>query len=324
MGAIFPNNARPVSPILQDRIIGYFQGEDEFIAGRVLPKVPTSESTGTIISIDSRDTHGDVMNTLIRGARSGYYRPAGPRFGTLTWNCEEFGIEAQVDDRQAKNAQVSDDLAMLESRLRLRDLKIWQERRTAALLFNTSVFTQSVTLAGGDLWTAATSDPIDDIATAVETVENSIGRKPNTIIFGRAPARALTRNAAILSYMPSDTNRNYLAEPGVSALMRDLFDLNTFVGKAVYNSANPGQAAATLTAIWGNMVWIGYLDGAGVASAGNSVSVDANAAIQVVEEDIVSEEYREERVRATIYRHRHCVDEVVTSAISGYTINTPT
>lgn len=325
MGALYPltSTIRPVNPVLQGRVIGYFNSDDSYIADQVLPKIGGVGKTGTIMNVGRASGFGDVTDNLLRHYKSRYHRNAGPTIGNATWNCEEYGDEALVDLRQLADADVGIDLEFLESQVAIENLRIWRERRAASLLFNTTTFTQNVTLAGNDQWSSALSDPMDDIDVAVRTVYASIGKAPNTFISGFLPGRTIRKNASVLSFRPTNTDRNMLTDEQFREILKSMFGIdNVFVGNAHYNTANQAQTVA-LSPVWGDMVWIGYMDYGtpGTTLGSSKAAVGPSAAVQLVAEDLTSEEYEAPEVRSKVLRHRHEMDELVTSAISGYIIN---
>lgn len=325
MGVLFPTGStiRPVSPVLQGRVIGYFNADDDYIAEKVLPSLGGVGKTGTIMNVASASGFGDPSDNLLRGYKSKYHRNIGPQLGSTTWSCEEYGDEAAVDLGMLEDCDDAIDLKMIESQVALENLRVWRERRAADLLFNTSTFTNNVTLSGGNQFSASTSDPVAVFDTGIRTVKAASGKTPNTMVLGWLPFRTVLKNASLLSYMPTTDNRNMLTPTALSAMLKDLFGIeNVFVGKAHYNTAYQGQTAS-LSPIWGDMIWLGFMDYAdpGVRVNAGSAAVSATAALRLIQTDLTSEEYADDTHRATIVRHRQKEDELVTSAVSGYIIN---
>ncbi len=325
MGAIFPTSAqiRPVNPVLQSRLRGFFNADDSYIAEDVFPTLSNVAKTGTIMDIALASGFGDISDSLVRAAKSRYHRSLGPQLGTATWNCEEYGDEAQIDLQQLEDADIPIDLEALESKVAIENVRIWQERRAADLLFNTTTFSNNVTLAAATQFSDPNSDPIGVIDTAVNTVFGLIGKDPNTVIVGRQPWRTMLKSASFLSFRPSNEDRNMLTKEQLRGMLKGYFGVeHLHIGTAQRNTAALGQTVV-LAPIWGDMIWIGYMDygNPGVAITDKEVKVDASAALRFLQTDLVSEEYEEPQTRSKVQRHRHIMDEVVVSANSAYIVN---
>lgn len=325
MGVLFPTSStiRPVSPVLQGLLLGFFNEDESYIADKVFPTLNGVEKTGTLTNVAKASGFGDVTDSLLRGYKSKYHRNLGPQLGSATWNCEEYGDESLVDLQMLADANVGMDLEFVESQVALENVRVWKERRAADLLFNTTTFTQNVTLAGADKWSTSTADPMDDFDTGVQTIHTAIGKRPNTAIFGYQAIHTALKSPALLSYRPTTDDRNMLTLEQIQGMLKTFFRIdNVFVGDAFYNTANQGQTAS-LSPIWGDMVWIGYMDYSRPAAqlGANKAAFRASAAMRFVQQDLTSEEYEDPSVRSKVIRHREIQDELVTNASSAYIIN---
>lgn len=324
MSNIFPTSStlQAVSPVLQNLVVSYANSQADYIAARVLPTVPTEgEESGTIHTVGRASTFGDVSAQLLRGYKSGYHRILGPQLSTLTFLCEEFGDETVLDMRQVQTALESRgsaiDLEALSSQIAIDNLLIAQERRAAALLFNTSTFS-TTSLSGTSQWSASTGDPTANINARVKAVQGAIGKRPNTVILGRDPYYTLLENPALIARAPDNTARQVLEDADLRAYFRKFGLTNFFAGLTIYNSANQGQTF-TGAAIWGDYVWIGYMDydTPAVAVGRNVFQGSSSAAARFVHTELSSEEYDDNPIRSHVIRHRQVLDEVVLSAASA-------
>lgn len=321
MGALYPTSAtlRPVNPILQSSLVAWSNAQSAYIADKVLPPIKTDEKTGTIITVGRASTFGDSSDALVRTSRSGYSRGAGVRLSSTTYAVQEYGREALVDKQMIDDAQDPIKLKELESYGALTDLLIRRELRVSAMLFNSSTFT-TTTLAGATQWSAGTGDPIGDIDNACNAVQDRVGMKPNCIVFGLAALRAMRKSAAILSYMANDKDRQMVTDPGLRAMLASYFGFQIIeFGQAMYNTAN-SAATVSLSAVWGDYVWVGVVSGDGVPSSSGDISVNPTAAAQIVQESLVSEEYDDNPNRSVVIRHRELRDELVIDSAGGQLI----
>ena len=324
--AQFPTaaQARPVDPVLRGRLTGAYNSMDSYIADRVLPKISGVAKTGTLLTISRASTFGDGSDNLARASGGEYHRHKGAQMGTDTWQTKEYGDEVAIDLGDIQDMAELGDLKYIQSQVCLENLKIWQERRMAALLFDTGVFTTN-TLIGGNKWSASTSDPVANLVTAARAVRLS-GKKANTVVIGSEALFTAQRNAALAAFANYNTDRNFMPMDALQAIFSKICggDVEIFVGDALYNTANPGQTAV-IGDIWGDALWLGYLNRDSEAGAatngGQDVTTDASAAVLLVQDDLISEEYDLPSHNSVVVRHRHKVAEKVTNAVAGYIIN---
>lgn len=101
------------------------------------------------------------------------------------------------------------------------------------------------------------SDPILDINTGINNVEDSTGYRPNSIILSRSAWRHLRNHDDIISrvFGQQTTGNGRVVKP---ANIADLFELErVLVGGAYYNTADRNQSAS-LSALWGDHVLVYY------------------------------------------------------------------
>lgn len=106
-------------------------------------------------------------------------------------------------------------------------------------------------------------DPIAFIDVHKETVAKAIGRRPNSILFGRPGFRGYRSNPNVLKHIYGTTQLapSQLITP---VMVKEQLELdNVFVAEPMYNTAGEGQNPL-LDYIWGNLCVLFYLDpGAG-------------------------------------------------------------
>ena len=313
---------RPVDPVLKGRLIGAYNSLDSYIADKVLPTITGVAKTGTLVTVGRASTYGDIEDDLSRASGGEYHQEKGAQLGSTTWSCKEYGTEVRIDLGDIDDFAEIGNLKFLQSQAALENLKIWQERRFAALLSPTNF--ASVTLVGGDKWSASTSNPVANLVTAAKAVRAG-GRKANTVVMGSDAYTTASTNAALASFANVNTDRNFLSIEALQSIFSRICGgpVEVFVADALANSANPGQTAS-LADIWSDMIWIGYLnrESAGTpTNRGMDVTTDASAAVLLVQQDLISEEYDDPAHNSVVVRHIHKVAEKVTNAAAGYIIN---
>jgi hypothetical protein len=264
-----------------------------------------------------------------RSPGSGYQRDNW-EFDKFPYAVAEFGKEEPLDDGQLA---IYGDIVDAEriSSDRAEDAVLGEyERDVAAAVYNTGVWT------GSDLTTGITNewddfsnaDPIGDVNAAREKVSLGSGLEANALIINRLQLRNLLQCEQIVDRI------KYTQTPTAQMIrnaLADLFDLpHILVAGGFKNTANQGQDAA-ISRIWSNeyamvgrvaesddprepcigrtFIWPG--DGPSAPGDGGTLAV-------------IMEEYREEKVRGTIYRARNNRDLVIMYAQAGHLLSNVT
>ncbi len=315
---------RTVNPVLQGLLLGYVNADQNLIGSKVLRPISTGgESTGTIYTISRGDQFGDPTDSLEWALGASPHMSVGFGTSTATYRCKLFADKAEIARKAISRSDIPADLKALHLGTIAQNLVLAQERRIASAFFNASTFTQNTTLAGATQWTQATSNPVGDIFTGINTVEAATGRTPNTIIFGRLAWQSFQTNPSVLNFLATNKDRQIMSNDEASALLMQRFDglRNVYVGKGRYRSSNPNQAL-TLADVWGDFVWIGNIDQDSVALNPNAgtVAIRPTAVARFVEDDFTVTEYENEDTDTEAVRVHHSEDIVVTSASDGYLI----
>lgn len=109
-------------------------------------------------------------------------------------------------------------------------------------------------LTGTARWTNAASTPQADMDAAKENIRRSIGRYPNTAIFGPSAYNALKKHAAVKDQFKYTGRDSITAE-----MLAAFFDLKQVtVGKAVYLPEASAESAMA-TDVWGDDVVLAYV-----------------------------------------------------------------
>jgi len=128
------------------------------------------------------------------------------------------------------------------------------ERRVSTLVNATANVGSSAGVASE--WdAAASSDPIGDLNTAIDNVQDLTAQRPNRLVFGLDAWRSLRRNDQILDRIHGSTNARPFAN---RAQVANLLEIeNIHVGDGYQNNTNEAQAES-LTKIWGDNVLVCY------------------------------------------------------------------
>lgn len=279
-----------------------------FIATQVCPVLEVDRAAGNFgrIPIEQMLINRDTE----RAPGSGYDRSKFT-FKPDTYATVEQGAEEPVDDNEAKMYASYFDYELLASR-RARDAVVRnQEKRVAALIFNTTTFTGSdLTTAVSVPWsTSASATPIADVEAAVKKVYTNSGIWANALILNRLAFRDLRNCDEIVSRIKYSGLFNSTTGGITVDVLKQVFDLEyILVAGGVYNTDNGGNSAS-LSTIWDDTK-------AMVCHISPSLDVRRPTLARTFHwgEDGSSiggtvETYRDETVRGNVVRVRHQTQE---------------
>tara|TARA_R110002020_G_C16270195_1_gene771049 strand:- start:82 stop:1032 length:951 start_codon:yes stop_codon:yes gene_type:complete len=232
------------------RLLGPSLGS--FIADDIFPAVDVPTKTGKFYNVDggfasASPGHGMV---IADGQQSPLLMSS-----TISkvdgWDVDLAGLGCQVSKNSAEYAAGNGlNLRMAKTALLARQTAIIRERIAATQAFSTGTFTNAA-LAGTNRWDNAASDPVSNAQDAKDTIIKASGEDPNVAIMGYEVYQALRQHPAILEFVSRTSNNVGLVDD--SDIARALDVETIYVGKAVANTANEGQAASNAY-IWGKSV----------------------------------------------------------------------
>lgn len=286
----------------------------QFIALTVASIVKSNVQKGNYSSItretalrsaDAKRTATSAYNRVTMGAED------------KSFSCDEFGLEASVDDRKRNFYKSSFDHEAASLRQLIRRMRLAQEIRMATLIQNTTTWTGAAlfTDVSAAPWATAASAIIKPVIDAKEKVRVGTGMEPNALIVSKAVFQSMLYNTGIIARFPGAA---LVTEDMIRANLAAIFGLQKLiVGGAVKNTADEGLDAS-IADVWTNV----HAMVARVADDGAGIDTPCVARTFLWEvdspTDLVVESYREEQVRANILRARHDVDEVVIDAAQGH------
>jgi len=294
-----------------------------FIGHRVLRPRVVGKNSGDIGKVPL----GQLLQSKStkRNPGSAYARDTF-EFDKFSFAVAEFGKEEPMDDAQlAMYGDIIDAEAIAADRAEEAVLNEY-ERDAASAVFNTTTWTgATLTTSVTTEWsTYATADPINDVMAAAEKVEAS-GVDPNALVITKNVWRNLLQCDQVVDRL------KYTVTPTVDQVrsaLAELFGLRyILVAGGFKNTANEGQTAS-VSRIWDDeyamvcrvaesddprevcigrtFIWPG--DGPGAPGDGGSLAV-------------IMEEYREEKVRGTVFRARNNRDIVIMYAAAGHLLS---
>lgn len=251
-------------------------------------------------------------------------------FDKFSYAVSEYGKEEPLDDGQlAMYGDIIDAERISSDRAEDAVLNEY-ERDVASTVYNTTTWTgAALTTAITNEWDdAANATPVADVNAAKAKVEEGCGMTPNALVINRKVYRNLINTDEIVDRVKHTARAD---QQTLYNAIADVLDLKyIFVAGGFKNTANEGQAAA-LSRIWSDeyamvcrvaesddprescigrtFIWDG--DGPGAPGDGGKLAV-------------IMEEYREEKVRGTVYRARNNRDIVVMYAQAGHLLSNVT
>ena len=224
---------------------------EEYIAEMLLPVFKVAKQTGTYYKFDK----ASLRRNKTKRAPGSASNEVEYGLTTDTYVCEDHALKEKVPFEviDQADAALSPETDATESVTEM--LMVDKEVALATSLANTAVITQNVTLSGTDQWSDYdNSDPFDDVQVAINAVQASIGKRPNTLVLGQATFNKLVNHPDII-----DRIKYSMAGAVTTDLLAKLFDLKkVFVGGSVYNTVAEGQTDS-LSYIWGKHAWVMYI-----------------------------------------------------------------
>ena len=224
----------------------------EFIGEELLQNVPVKKESD-IYYVWNRDFR--IEDTL-RQIKS----PANMvtwGVSTASYVMNEYALADVVTDREIDNADSPFRLKADTTEFLTEKILLDKEKRIADLMFTTGTWGNNASLDTASAWiyNTTTSAPIQNMLSATGLILRESGKMPNTGILGWEVFEALKENPNIYNRIQY-VERAFLTKDILAAA----FDLEKiFVGKAYYDPNREG-IAESMTALWGDYAWIGYIN----------------------------------------------------------------
>lgn len=242
-------SARTNKP-LTNASIAYMNKAEDFVWFDVAPQVLVTEKSGSIYS------YGKQAMRIVDTARATYggYNKINLEVSKADhYYCDDYGLFGDVSEEDVADAEAPIVAQTDTAEVVLSKFMLDQEKKIADVCRNTSIITQNVTLSGTDQWDDYTnSDPVADIRTGINTVEDATGKVVNRIVMGRNVARVLVYHPAIKAYFPGAIEITFGM---IMNAMAKIFGVERVsLANTKYTDTNEGASTETLSNVWGNDV----------------------------------------------------------------------
>ena len=246
-----------VDALLSDFAIGY--RPEGFIADKIFPIIDSPKQSDIFAVFGQEDAFRQWDDNRAPGDMANEVRM---RVGSETFFCKNYALSSNVPDEMMANADPVFKNSMEESTVSLISdgLLINWERRVAEKVFVAANVGSSAAVASS--WAAPAaggSDPVGDINTAIDNVQDSTGYKPNKAIISLAAWRSLRRHDDVIA-KAVNPNFNAALVDGypTAAAVANIFDLEEiFVAGAFYNTAQE-NLSLDLQQIWSAHMLVYY------------------------------------------------------------------
>ena len=310
-----------VDRVLTNVAIGSVQEDENFVAGKIFPEIPSDQKTGEYFEFTTADFLRDEMQDRKSGVEAA---EADFAQSTSTYTCKSKALRKFAADEMMDEA---DDRAMQERAiikfLAVKRL-IARDRLFAANFFSTSKWGTDATPA--TKWDVATGgSPLGDAATARKTVILATGGfHPNYALAGYNVHQALLNNPVIVNRVQYTVGPHLdiatapVNDLAVRQAMAKLLQVKDYyVSEAVYDSANENAASAPAFALGDHML-IGY------RAPGPSKFVPSGGYTFLNEtfgpRGMEVRRYREEGKRGEYFEVGYSEDMKLTASAAGYLI----
>ena len=221
-----------------------------YIAEQIFPLVRVKKQSDRYFIFTKGDWFRNTAKKRAPGARS-----FGSGFGVSsdTYYCDEVAEHTLLPDEVRDNADSV--LRMETSKVNYVADKIMLEleARIETMCMTTSNWDNSATPT--NLWDDPDySDPITDMETAIDTIEDSTGKMANTMVIANDVWKVLKHHPQLIDRMPVTGTRVATLDVLKSIIGVD----NILVGRAIKNTAKQGQTDS-FSRVWTGDVWIGHV-----------------------------------------------------------------
>jgi hypothetical protein len=250
----------------------------------------------------------------------GTYNRVGAEFDSATYSCIENGIEAPLSDKNAKLYQTYFDAEKFAI-MRATDIILRnQEKRIVSILQGSGITNTS---AVSTEWSTITATPRTDVMAAVESLRAASGLVADAIAISWKVFYNLLKVTEVkdANRYGTTTLENASLDEQKAMIARHLTLKKVFVGNAIYNSANIGQTAI-IADIWDD-------EYATLFKMSETNGTDLEEPVvgrtflwtEDSPSNIVTEVYREDKTRSSIYRVRHDTDERIVHEGAAYRLS---
>jgi len=227
------------------------------IADMIAPIVPVGKqsdfypvwSQADILRVENaKRSPGTEANKITRSVSSG------------TYYAENYALKTDLtlEDRENMDAAYVNELRNGRARFLVGKMGlVWEQRVANQVTSGSNVGSYAACGSAWNDYIQDNSNPILDVFTGIDAVQDLTGYRPNSILMSGVAWRHFRRHNNVIDILHGDTGRG---QPRVATReqAKAIFELDRFiVGEAYVNTAAEGQSQS-LSPIWGDHVLIYY------------------------------------------------------------------
>lgn len=237
-----------VNTPLSNVLISYFQNPNNFVARRAFPVVPVAKQSDRYYTIERGNFNRDVAALRAPGTEAAYVDYNLDN--TPTYSCAVYAYKDKIPDQIRANADSVLNLDMISTQLVAHKLLLREEKLFASNFMAEGLWSYDYDGVDGgptgntnevDLWNNDNSDPIRNIQDGQDSVLESTGYKPNTLIIGQKVFSALKNHPDVVDRIKYGQQNSDTAIAN-ERTMAALFDVErVLVMRGIENTAKEGQ-----------------------------------------------------------------------------------
>jgi len=242
-----------IDPLLTKLSLAY-QNAD-YIAEKICPVIPSSKITGKYYKFDTSKFR---PSKSLRGMGASAEEVGYGLEMSDPYVCKDHALKQLVPDELKDQAEGPFNPQMAAVENVAQKLLVEKEYALATYMQTTGTFGTNyttLTVAAGTRWDIyATSDPIGDIETGIESVRSQTFRPANTLVLGQETWNKLKHHPDLIDRIKYGGYGKMSPQA-----LADLLDLDqVIIGAAGRESAVEGQDSS-LAYIWGKYAWLVYI-----------------------------------------------------------------
>jgi hypothetical protein len=299
-----------------------------YIGAKAMPPLPVPNQFGQY-PIVKKNTGNLLRNEVkVRGAGANYPR-IQRQYENDNYSCQEYGIEAIVDDSNRENVSRFFDLESSETRWAYRQVQLAHELRVKTALFSRATFT-ATTSATAYTQANVIGNGVNgfDVGLDIDICKQAIQARGENVSGLTAIMSLNTFNLIRASNKLQNRVRGTISTDSQLTLdtqnLADALQLKQIlVGAAAYDTSLQGAASSTMTNIWtDDYIWIGTV----LPAAGPKDYFAGGVGYTLFwaqDSDIFQvESYRQEQIRSEIIRARQFTAEKIVLSTAGQLLTT--
>lgn len=219
------------------------------IAIRVLPVIETIKQAGPW----GRITLAEILKKRDVSPRApgDEYGRGGFAFTADTFATLDYGLEFPVDQRNKTMYEEYFDLELLSAQLARAAVMEAAEKRAAALLFDTAVFTGAQTSAATAKWDVkATAVPREDVKRAKLAVRNACGMVPNALIMSFEQFEHVIDSDSIVERLKHSGHVNPSPETINTTILAQALNIQMVIVAGMVKNTKGDGATPVIADVW--------------------------------------------------------------------------